>query len=110
METKITITKKSNTAYGLVWEIATTVDKMQNRSAIWADMFGGNDPWAVVALLEEQIESEGFATSENYMARLAGNNRGQSKIQKVRATRFPTTKLIGFGDRAGLNFSNIVQN
>jgi len=107
MET-ITLNKKSYSAYGIVYELATKIDKLPNRFQVWDSSFEGLDFHEVVGILTAYIESQGIATSVEYFANGVGTANRGTKICKTRDVRFPVSKLIQFGDGAGLSFSQLI--
>lgn len=106
----ITLNKKSYSAFGIVYELATKIDKMPNRIEVWNSSFSGLDFEEVVGILVAYIESQGVATSVAYRAYGVGNASRGYKIDKIREVRFPASKLIQFGDSAGLSFSKLIAN
>lgn len=106
---EITLTKKTNTIYGFAWDLTVAISHLEDAKSVWAEHFGELSVYDIDSLIGVQAEAEGYKTSEVYYARGVGNS-GPFKLEKHRGVRFSTQKLIGFGDRAGLNLSKIISN
>lgn len=101
---------KTYTAFGFIWELATTIDHGANRKEVWAETFNGLEFHEVEEKFLALVESSGQPVWETYRARPVGNANRGAKVNKTRGTRFPVAKLLGFAELAGFNLPNSITN
>lgn len=102
--------QKTYTAFGFIWELATTIDSQPNRTEVWAKAFNGLQFHEVEESFLALVESSGHPVWETYRARPVGNANRGAKVDKTRGTRFPVAKLLGFAELAGFNIPTSITN
>jgi hypothetical protein len=101
---------KTYTPSGFIWEICIELGKKPEPQQAWNAAFGDINHTAVIDALIAEIEADGFASSESYLARPVGreSHRANTEMWKKRELRFPISKMVAFAERAGFNLSQII--